>query len=271
MIPGPKCNVSNHETQTRNPNQSHETMEPKAPQVAILTGGATGIGFGIAEALAKAGLRVAIGSRRNDVVQQAASQLRASGNHDVIGLPLDVTDRTSVQDFVDQVRKQWDSIDVLVNAAGVNIKNRTIGQMRPEQWDDVMAINATGAYNMIYATLPDMRARHNGTIINISSVTGKRALALGGVAYAASKFAMTALGTCVANEVGVEGIRVTNIYPGEVDTPILEQRPVPVSQEQRELILRPSDVGQVVASIIALPPRVHIPELVIKPVHQGYV
>ena len=246
-------------------------MESTTTQVAIVTGGATGIGFGIAQALAQVGLRVAIGSRRNDVVQQAASQLRALGNPEVIGLPLDVTDRTSVQDFVDQVRKQWDSIDVLVNAAGVNIKNRTIGQMRPEQWDEVMAINATGAYNMIYATLPEMRKCHSGTIINISSVTGKRALALGGVAYAASKFAMTALGTCVANEVGAEGIRVTNIYPGEVDTPILEQRPVPVSQEQRELILRPSDVGQVVASIIALPARVHIPELVIKPVHQGYV
>ena len=259
------------EPQRLTPKPNPKTMESTTTQVAIVTGGATGIGFGIAQALAQAGLRVAIGSRRNDVVQQAASQLRALGNPEVIGLPLDVTDRTSVQDFVDQVRKQWDSIDVLVNAAGVNIKNRTIGQMRPEQWDEVMAINATGAYNMIYATLPDMRARHNGTIINISSVTGKRALALGGVAYAASKFAMTALGTCVANEVGVEGIRVTNIYPGEVDTPILEQRPVPVSQEQRELILRPSDVGQVVASIIALPARVHIPELVIKPVHQGYV
>jgi NADP-dependent 3-hydroxy acid dehydrogenase YdfG len=106
-------------------------MESTTTQVAIVTGGATGIGFGIAQALAQAGLRVAIGSRRNDVVQQAASQLRALGNPEVIGLPLDVTDRTSVQDFVDQVRKQWDSIDVLVNAAGVNIKNRTIGQMRP--------------------------------------------------------------------------------------------------------------------------------------------
>jgi NADP-dependent 3-hydroxy acid dehydrogenase YdfG len=242
----------------------------KSP-VAIITGGATGIGFGIAEALAQSGYRVAIGSRRKDVVEEAASQLQSLKKGQVIGLPLDVTDRDSVAEFVQAVGKHFGEIDILVNGAGVNIKNRTIGEMRPEQWDQVVAINATGAYNMIHAILPQMRQRKSGTIINISSVTGKRALALGGVAYAASKFAMTALGTCVANEVGVEGVRVTNIYPGEVDTPILEQRPVPVSQEQRDLILRPSDVGQVVLSIVSLPSRVHIPELVIKPVHQGYV
>jgi len=239
--------------------------------VAIITGGATGIGFGIAEALVQSGYRVAIGSRRKDVVEEAASQLQSLKKGQVIGLPLDVTDRDSVAEFVQAVGKHYGEIDILVNGAGVNIKNRTIGEMRPEQWDQVVAINATGAYNMIHAILPQMRQRKSGTIINISSVTGKRALALGGVAYAASKFAMTALGTCVANEVGVEGVRVTNIYPGEVDTPILEQRPVPVSQEQRDLILRPSDVGQVVLSIVSLPSRVHIPELVIKPVHQGYV
>jgi NADP-dependent 3-hydroxy acid dehydrogenase YdfG len=239
--------------------------------VAIITGGATGIGFGIAEALVQAGYRVAIGSRRKDVVDEAASRLQSLKKGQVIGLPLDVTDRTSVAEFVQAVGKHYGEIDILVNGAGVNIKNRTIGEMRPEQWDQVVAINATGAYNMIHDILPQMRQRKSGTIINISSVTGKRALALGGVAYAASKFAMTALGTCVANEVGVEGVRVTNIYPGEVDTPILEQRPVPVSQEQRDLILRPSDVGQVVLSIVSLPGRVHIPELVIKPVHQGYV
>jgi len=242
----------------------------KSP-VAIITGGATGIGFGIAEALVQSGYRVAIGSRRKDVVEEAASQLQSLKKGQVVGLPLDVTDRDSVAEFVQAVGKHYGEIDILVNGAGVNIKNRTIGEMRPEQWDQVVAINATGAYNMIHAILPQMRQRKSGTIINISSVTGKRALALGGVAYAASKFAMTALGTCVANEVGVEGVRVTNIYPGEVDTPILEQRPVPVSQEQRDLILRPSDVGQVVLSIVSLPGRVHIPELVIKPVHQGYV
>ena len=107
-------------------------------------------------------------------------------------------------------------------------------------------------------------------IINISSVAGKRALALGGVAYAASKFAMTALGTCVSNEVGVEGIRVTNVYPGEVDTPILEQRPTPVSDEHRQAILRPEDIANIVVGLASLPERVHVPEIVIKPVQQQY-
>lgn len=244
-------------------------------QTVIITGGATGIGFGIAEAFVRQGAHVAIGSRRSDVVQTAVAQLQSvaqslSLSSRILGFPLDVTDRESVHAFFAEVSQTFDRIDILVNGAGVNIKNRSMAEMQPEQWDSVMAINATGAYNAIHAVLPGMRARHSGLIINISSVTGKRALALGGVAYAASKFAMTALGTCVANEFGVEGIRVTNIYPGEVDTPILEQRPVPVSAEQREKILRPSDVGQAVVALAALPPRVHIPELVIKPVHQSY-
>jgi len=118
--------------------------------VAIITGGATGIGFGIAEALVQAGYRVAIGSRRKDVVDEAASRLQSLKKGQVIGLPLDVTDRTSVAEFVQAVGKHYGEIDILVNGAGVNIKNRTIGEMRPEQWDQVVAINATGAYNMIH-------------------------------------------------------------------------------------------------------------------------
>ncbi len=95
-----------------------------------------------------------------------------------------------------------------------------MAEMTPAQWDHVLAINATGAYNCMYAVLPEMRQRKAGIIVNISSIAGKRAAALGGVAYCASKFAMTALGTTVANEDGPNGIRVTNVYPGEVDTPI---------------------------------------------------
>lgn len=246
-----------------------DSLESLRHQVVLVTGGATGIGLGIARAFAAVGSKVAIGSRRAQVVQEALRDFPGESAN-LLGQALDVTDRDSVANFVAEVQTRLGPIDILVNAAGVNIKTRSMAEMAPEQWDQVMAINATGAYNLIHAVLPGMRQRQAGLIINISSVAGKRAIALGGVAYSASKFAMTALGTCIANEVGAEGIRVTNVYPGEVDTPILDHRPVPLSQEHRARILRPSDVGQVVVNLAALPPRVHIPELVIKPVHQQY-
>jgi NADP-dependent 3-hydroxy acid dehydrogenase YdfG len=108
-------------------------------------------------------------------------------------------------------------------------------------------------------------------MINISSVAGKRANPLGGVAYNASKFAMTALGLTVAQEEKDHGIRVTNIYPGEVDTPILEQRPQPVTAEHRARILQPEDVAAAALMVAQLPPRAHVAELTIKPTAQGYM
>jgi NAD(P)-dependent dehydrogenase (short-subunit alcohol dehydrogenase family) len=92
----------------------------------------------------------------------------------------------------------------------------------------VLAVNVTGAYNCIRAVLPEMRARKDGVIVNIGSVAGLRAGVIGGAAYNASKFGLTALGRTVAVECRDEGIRVTNVYPGEVETPILDDRPVPV-------------------------------------------
>ena len=107
-------------------------------------------------------------------------------------------------------------------------------------------------------------------IINISSTSGLRANPLGGVAYTASKFALSALGTCVAIEEKDRGIRVTNVYPGEVDTPILEQRPTPVSAAHRAQILRPEDVAAMVTAIVGLPARAHVSDIVIKPVTQAF-
>lgn len=235
-------------------------------KTVVVTGGATGIGFAIANLFSKSGAKVAIGSRRQDAIDSAI-QLSNSG---ILGHMLDVASRESVESFFAWIATSIGQVDFLVNAAGVNIRDRSIGNMAPEQWDQVMAINATGAYNCIHSVLPQMRARQNGMIINISSVAGKRALALGGVAYSASKFAMTALGTCVSNEVCGENIRVTNVYPGEVDTPILEQRPTPVTEDHRQRILRPEDIAEVVVGLASLPERVHVPEIVIKPVSQQY-
>ncbi len=232
----------------------------------VVTGGASGIGLALATTFASRGAKVAIGSRRASAVEEAVS----AGQGRLSGKVLDVVDRVSVKHFFEWVAESQGPVDILVNAAGINIKDRSMAAMTPEMWDQVMAINATGAYNCIYAVLPAMRERKSGMLINISSVAGKRAIALGGVAYSASKFAMTALGTCLANELGAEGIRVTNVYPGEVDTPILEQRPVPVTEEHRQKILKPEDIAEVVVGLAEMPSRVHVPEIVIKPIHQQY-
>ncbi len=232
---------------------------------AVVVGGGTGIGAAIAKSLEKAGAKVAIGGRREDALQATAA------GTNMLVHPVDVAVRKSVQDFFSWADKELGGIDILVIAAGVNIKNRSMAEMPPEEWDRVMAINATGAYNCMYSVLPAMRLRKQGTIINISSIAGKRAAALGGIAYAASKFAMTALGTSVANEVGVDGVRITNLYPGEVNTPILEQRPQPVSEAHKQQILQPEHVAELVLAIVALPPSVHVPEVVIKPLWQGWV
>lgn len=238
-----------------------------AEKSALVVGGGTGIGLAIAQALAEAGAKVAIAGRRFDVLELASETTKAEIHcHSV-----DVADRKNVLDLVEWANETLGKVDILVNAAGVNIKNRSMEAMTPEDWDRMMQINTTGAYNLMYAVLPQMRERKDGLIINISSIAGKRAIALGGIAYAASKFAMTALGTAAGNEENKNGVRITNIYPGEVDTPLLLQRPKPVTEEHRGRMLQPEDFKEVVLAICNLPPRAHVPELILKPTLQEYV
>jgi NAD(P)-dependent dehydrogenase (short-subunit alcohol dehydrogenase family) len=237
-------------------------------KTALVTGGGTGIGLGVAVALANAGCRVAIAGRRTDVLDAAIAATKS--DPPMIGHVVDVADRASVGALFRWAEKSLGRIDILVNSAGVNIRRRTMADMPPEEWDRVMAINATGVYNCMREVLPGMAERGDGLVITISSISGLRASMLGGTAYSASKFAASALCTAVALEYGKQGVRVTNICPGEVDTPILEQRPNPVSDEHRARILQPEDVGAAVVMIASLPARAHIPELIIKPTWQDF-
>lgn len=238
-------------------------------KVVLVTGGGTGIGWGVARCLAAEGCRVAISGRRTDVLRQAVESYAA--DPPIVWHEVDVADRASVNSLFDWARRELPPLDIVVNAAGVNIKTRMMSDMQPEQFDQVMAINATGVYNVFCAALPEMRKRREGLIVNISSISGLRAAPLGGVAYNASKFAATALGTSVGGEEAKNGIRITSIFPGEVETPILEHRPQPVSAERRATMLQPEDVGQMVVAVALLPARAHVPELVIKPLVQDYV
>jgi NADP-dependent 3-hydroxy acid dehydrogenase YdfG len=238
-------------------------------KIALITGGGSGIGLGCAVALAKEGCRVVIAGRREDVLKQAAATW--TGQPEILFRACDVGERADVNKLFAWANEKLGRIDILVNAAGVNLKNRLMSNMDPPDWDRVMTINASGVYNAMYAVLPQMRERKDGVIINISSISGKRAAALGGVAYNASKFAVAALSTSVANEEAPNNIRITTIFPGEVDTPILEHRPQPVSAERRAKMLRPEDVADIVVAVARLPARAHVPELIIKPTGQEYV
>ena len=244
-------------------------MSQLADKVVAVTGGGTGIGAGIARGLAEAGCRVTVGGRRQEPLQQLADSI--DSQHPVRAHTIDVADASSIESFFADIRDNVGDVDILVNSAGINIPNRTIADMKPADWDRVMAVNATGAYRCMYEVLPAMRKRQDGLVVNISSVAGKRAISLGGVVYCASKFAMTALGTATSNELREEGVRITNVYPGEVNTPILENRPKPVSEEHKQAILQPQDIASVVVTICALPPRANVPEIVIKPTIQEWV
>lgn len=242
-------------------------MTDQSEQNALVIGGGTGIGRGTACALAAAGYRCAIAGRRVDKLAKAAADFDGG---ELLYHGVDVACRDSVGELIAWFGDALGPIDVLVNAAGKNIRNRSMAEMTPDQWDEILAINATGAYNCLHAVLPEMRRRRTGVIIQIDSVAGKRAIEVAGVAYTASKFAMTALGTAVAREEAQHGIRITNIYPGEVNTPLLDERPVAVSADQRAAMLQPEDVAAMIVAICQLPPRAHVPELVIKPPQQEY-
>ena len=121
------------------------------------------------------------------------------------------------------------------------------------------------------ATLPGMRERKSGLILNVVSLAGLRTLALAGVPYCASKFAQSSIGTLANLEGLPDGVRVTNIYPGETNTPILDKRPQPPPPERRAEMVQTADIAAMAIAVAKLPPRTTVPEIVITPRHMPYV
>jgi NADP-dependent 3-hydroxy acid dehydrogenase YdfG len=238
-------------------------------KVVLVTGGGSGIGLATVRLFLENGAQVAAAGRD---YHKLAENTRVFPHPDRLFLQAsDVADPAQVQALVQNVVKRFGPVDILVNSAGTNVKERTFRELTPETWQKLLRTNLDGAFYCIHAVLPSMLKRQDGVIININSIAGLRAGPLGGVAYAASKFGMTALGLGLAAEEKDHGIRVTNIYPGEVDTPILEFRPQPVTEEHRERILKPEDVAAAVLFAAGQPRHVSIPELIIKPTVQAYI
>jgi NADP-dependent 3-hydroxy acid dehydrogenase YdfG len=238
-------------------------------QTALVTGAGSGIGRSIASTLAQLGLRVALVGRDREKLERTRADL-ATGRDTAFVATCDVADRFAVKAVVEQIEAAFKSIDVLVCNAGINVKNRSLESLIPADWDRMIATNLTGAFNLVHYVLPVMRRNKNGLVIQICSISGIRASTVGGTGYSASKFGQSALGIGLGREESVHGIRSSVIYPGEVDTPILEARPVPVGAERREVILQPDDIAAAVKFLVELPARAHVPELVIMPTVDDY-
>ena len=236
-------------------------------QTAVVVGGGSGMGEAISLGLASEGATVIVAGRRQAKLDEVARQ----GSENIFTHTVDVANRDSVRTLFEWIHEQFGQLHLLVNCAGANVPKRSMSELDPEDWDKLMNINATGAFNCMHFGLPLMRPHKSGLVINISSTSGKRAAPLGGVAYNASKFAMAALGTSATEDERENGIRVTTIFPGEVDTPILDDRPTPPSAKHRAQILKPSDIAEITLTIAKLPPLAHVPELVIKPIGQSFI
>jgi NAD(P)-dependent dehydrogenase (short-subunit alcohol dehydrogenase family) len=230
-------------------------------KAVLVVGGAGGIGLGIAEALASEGCQVAVADNSEEGLS------KATGDRRMRGRLCDVTDRKQVAELLAWFGEEVGALDILVNSAGINVGNRMMANVDPADFDRVMEVNTTGTFNCIHAALPIMRQKKSGLIINIVSLAGLRVMALAGMPYCVSKFATGALGTFVNLEESVNGIKVTNIYPGETNTPIVDKRPTPPPPEKRAQMLQPEDIAACVVAVAKLPPRAVVPELVITPPH----
>jgi NAD(P)-dependent dehydrogenase (short-subunit alcohol dehydrogenase family) len=242
-------------------------MEQFQNKVVIVTGAGTGIGQATARGFVERGARVAFVGRRMEKLREAAAGLPESY---ALCCPCDVSDRAAVNAVAQEAMERFGAVSILVNNAGTNTNPRSVAEVSPEDWDQTIAVNLTGAFNFVRAVLPGMRERRDGVIVNVSSIAGLRASELAGAAYSASKHGMVALTHSINEEERHYNIRACVICPGEVETPILDLRPEPVSAERRARMLQPEDVAAAIWFVASLPPRACVPELIIKPILQIY-
>lgn len=240
-------------------------------KIAWVTGAGSGMGEASALALGAAGVEVVLTGRRANLLESVAARIKAAGGkaHVQVG---DITDASRVEAIAQWIATTLKRIDILFANAGANIRERQWSTLKPEGVDEVVSANLNSAFYCIGAVLPTMRAQKDGIIIVTASVAGRLVSRLAGAAYTAAKHGAVALCHTVNQEECIHHIRCTALVPGEVATPILDKRPVPVSAEDRAKMVQSQDVGDLVRYIAGLPPRVTINEVWITPTwNRAYV
>jgi 3-oxoacyl-[acyl-carrier protein] reductase len=185
-------------------------------RVAIVTGGARGIGRAIALTLADEGARVALWDLNAELAQKVAAEIR-SGAGEAAAAAVDVSDPAAVRAAVDAVLSLWGRIDILVNNAGI-AQVKPIEQISEAEWDRIMAVNLKGTFLCSQAVMSVMKQQHSGKIINLGSVAGKIGGITVGAHYSASKAAVMCFTKSLARELAGYGVNVNALAPGVIET-----------------------------------------------------
>ena len=244
-------------------------MPRLAGKIAWVTGAGSGIGEAAALALAEEGATVILTGRTTSKLDSVAQRIPQGGAHVV---PADLTDKDQVAKVGDYIREKFNRLDILINNAGVNIVNRHWDTLTPDSIDTLIQGNLVGALYCVTVALPFMRAQQDGVIIHTASMAGRFIGGVAGPIYVTAKHGIVAMSHGLNMQECINGIRSTVFLPGEVATPILDQRPNPVGPEVRAKMVQPADCGDLIRYIACLPRHVVMNEVHLAPTaNRGYL
>jgi NAD(P)-dependent dehydrogenase (short-subunit alcohol dehydrogenase family) len=244
---------------------------PLASQVALVTGASSGLGRATALALAGAGADVALLARSEPDLQQVAAEIAAIGRR-ALPLPLDLANAEQIAVAVRRTVETFGRVDILVNAAGTDVPGQVI-DLPLEGWDRVLDVNLRAPFALAKAVFPHMQQAGRGTIINVSSVAGKRGWA-NAAAYCASKFGLTGFTQALAAEGKPHGIRACVLYPGGMLTSWGTWSPDERDAQDRApppptKALPPEEVAALIVWIASAPPELVLNEAIVSPLEEG--
>ena len=227
-------------------------------RTALVTGATRGIGYAIAEALSGSGATVVISGRSEPGVAEAVRRLTKETQRKVIGKAADVRASTEVEDLFEWIDRETGGADVLVNNAGIGLF-RSTAELTVEEWQKTLDTNLSGVFYCSRAALARFKNRGGGGyIINVGSLAGKDAFA-GGAAYNASKFGVTGLTEAMLLDHRYDGVRVTHIMPGSVDTGFSG------GSARADWKIAPEDIGEIVLMLLRMPERTLVSRVEVRP------
>lgn len=233
-------------------------------KVSIITGAGTGIGKVAAVMFAEAGSDLVLAGRRQAPLDEVAELAREHGV-EVEVRPTDLENGDGAADLGKWSLERFGKVDILVNNAGHSSRVRSLRYVGPEEWDSVFKVNVEGVYRLTQSVLANMIDRSTGTVITVSSMAALNPGLLGGAPYSAAKAASLNMIRGMNTELAKFGVRACAIMPGEVDTPILENRPRPPDADDRSTMMQAEDIAQAIFLCAAMPQRTIVEQVVMMP------